>query len=118
MDLITIFAHILLQYYLLKKWIVIFGALNTRPPEAFFAQLKSVAISIHTLEISGQPAALPARELATAATSVNIPARPANSLVEALAYIKRTATPNTPVIICGSLYLAGQVLEENQTPPD
>jgi folylpolyglutamate synthase/dihydropteroate synthase len=50
--------------------------------------------------------------------SANIPAEPATCLAEALARIKQTALPNTPVIICGSLYLAGQVLEENQTLPD
>ena len=101
-----------------QKWIVIFGALNTRPPEAFFTQIKPVASTVYTLEISGQPAALSAQELAAAAMSANIPAQPATCLAEALARIKQTALPNTPVIICGSLYLAGQVLEENQTLPD
>ena len=101
-----------------QKWSVIFGALNTRPPEAFLAQIKPVASSVYTLEISGQPAALSAQELAAAAMSTNIPAQPATSLAEALAKIKHTAHPNMPVIICGSLYLAGQVLEKNQTLPD
>ena len=101
-----------------QKWMVIYGALNTRPPEAFLTQLKPVTSYIHTLEISDQPAALSAQELAAAATRTNIPAMPANSLADALAKIKHTATLETPVIICGSLYLAGHVLDENQTLPD
>ena len=84
----------------------------------FLTQLKPVTSYIHTLEISGQPAALSAQELAAAATRTNIPAMPANSLADALAKIKHTAPPETPVIICGSLYLAGHVLDENQTLPD
>ncbi len=101
-----------------QKWMVIYGALNTRPPEAFLTQLKPVTSYIHTLEITDQPAALSAQELAAAATRTNIPAMPANSLADALAKIKHATPPETPVIICGSLYLAGHVLDENQTLPD
>jgi len=97
---------------------VIFGALNTRPAEDFLAQIKPIAAHIHCLTIADQPAAIAAEKLANIATSLDIPARPASSAREALTDIDARTDKAMPVIICGSLYLAGQILAENKTLPD
>lgn len=100
------------------KWMVIFGALNTRPAEDFLAQIKPIAAHIHCLTIADQPAAIAAQKLADIAASLDIPARPASSAREALTDIDARTDKAMPVIICGSLYLAGQILAENKTLPD
>ena len=100
------------------KWMVIFGALDTRPAAAFLSQIQPIAAHIHTLTIADQPAAIEAEILAQTARELNIPAQPVASPDAALQAIEAMAPPDMPVIICGSLYLAGQVLAENNTLPD
>ena len=64
----------------------------------------------------GEPNAHSAEHIATDVGSTGIPARPMRSIVSAL---KAAAEiPNARVLICGSLYLAGDVLAKNGTPPD
>lgn len=100
------------------KWMVIFGALDTRPAEAFLFQLQPIAAHIHTLTITDQPAAIEAETLAETAKALDIPSQPAASPDAALQAIEAMTPPDMPVIICGSLYLAGQILAENNTLPD
>ena len=95
------------------KWTVICGALNTRDPAEFLAPISGIAGQIHTLTIPDQPASLTASELAASATSMGLAASPASSIKDAL--IK--ADKSQPIIICGSLYLAGHILAENKTLP-
>ncbi|MGB0690289.1 MAG: glutamate ligase domain-containing protein, partial [Candidatus Puniceispirillum sp.] len=95
------------------KWTVICGALNTRDPAEFLAPISGIAGQIHALTIPDQPASLTASELAVTATSMGLAASPASSIQDAL--IK--ADKSQPVIICGSLYLAGHILTENKTLP-
>jgi dihydrofolate synthase/folylpolyglutamate synthase len=101
-----------------QKWMVIFGALDTRPAEAFLSQIQPIAAHIHTLTIADQPAAIEAAILAQTARGLNIPAQPVASPDAALKAIEAMSSPEMPVIICGSLYLAGQVLAQNDTLPD
>ena len=101
-----------------QKWMVIFGALDTRPAEAFLSQIQPIAAHIHTLTIADQPAAIEAAILAQTARGLNIPAQPVASPDAALKAIEAMSPPEMPVIICGSLYLAGQVLAQNDTLPD
>lgn len=98
-----------------KSWTLIVGLLNTRPPEDFFAELKPIIGEVHTIAIPDQPASLSAEQVATAAATITdlIPT-PHPSLSAALGAI---ATDN-PVVICGSLYLAGHVLTLNGSLPD
>jgi len=50
---------------------------------------------------------------------VGLQAAPASGLAEALDALAARVWPCPPrVLICGSLYLAGEVLRENGTPPD
>lgn len=95
------------------RWTVICGALNTRDPAEFLAPLGTIAGHIHTLTIPEQPSSLRAEDLAATALSMGLTATPATSVQDAL----HKADDNQPVIICGSLYLAGHILAENKTLP-
>ena len=102
-----------------NKWIGIFGALNTRPAEAFLAQLQPVITKLYCLTIPDEAAAIPAQALAQTANSLGIAAKAVPNLSAALADSGVSDSPaDTPIIICGSLYLAGHVLTQNATLPD
>ena len=97
-----------------KQWCVIIGALNTRPIEDFIAQIAPMAARIIAVTIPQQEAALSASEISEAADKYGIAAMTAPTLQAAV-----TLAQNEPhILICGSLYLAGHVLDENGTLPD
>ena len=96
------------------KWNIICGALNTRNPAEFLAPLASVAGLVRCVAIADQPASLSAAELTNAALAQGLDAAPASNIITAFNQLDLAY----PVIICGSLYLAGHVLVQNKTLPD
>ena len=100
-------------------WVLVAGALNTRPPEDFLKPLRPHVAHAVALAIPGNDASLDARQMADAAGAVGMPSEPAtdigDALGKALAVAKREGAN---IVISGSLYLAGHVLEANGTPPD
>ena len=101
------------------KWTIIFGALNTRPANEFLSVIKPIADRIYCLTIPDQPAALEADKLVSLAHSLGLKADTADDIFSACRAIgEQGKTDDQPVIICGSLYLAGAVLQANGTLPD
>jgi dihydrofolate synthase/folylpolyglutamate synthase len=99
-----------------KNLVLIVGMMNTRPPADFLAPFKLMAPRVMGLTIPGEPNSWPAIAIAEAGVSHGLPARAYRSVVSAL---KDAAdVPNARVVICGSLYLAGDVLARNGTPPE
>ena len=96
--------------------VLIMGLMNTREPAAVLAPFAGMAEQVLTLSIPGEANAHKAAYIAGEARKVGFAARPMRSVVTAL---KAAAEiPNARVLICGSLYLAGDVLAKNGTPPD
>ncbi len=96
---------------------LIMGMLTTKNPTGFLAPFAGLARSVTTVPIGGHES-YSAEELASVARSVGIDANPAESVeaaIDAIAAFSESALPR--VLICGSLYLAGMVLERNGTPP-
>ena len=101
-----------------RKWTIIFGALNTRPADEFLSIIKPVTDRIYCLTIPDQPAALKSSALVSHARSLGLNADSADDISSACRAIGSLgATHDQPVIICGSLYLAGAVLHANGTLP-
>ena len=102
-----------------RKWTIIFGALKTRPADEFLSIIKPVTDRIYCLTIPDQPAALKSDTLVSHARSLGLRADSADDISSACRAIGSLgATDDQPVIICGSLYLAGAVLQANGTLPD
>ena len=71
------------------------------------------------MPIAGQIAARPADEVAAIAASVGLTTSTAPSVEAALASLHDYVWDRPPrVLICGSLYLAGEVLAANGTLPE
>ncbi|MEM8537388.1 MAG: folylpolyglutamate synthase/dihydrofolate synthase family protein [Pseudomonadota bacterium] len=91
---------------------LICGMLKTKDIGGYLLPLSDVAASLTALSIPGETATLGAEETASEAAKVGLPAKTAPDMRAALAQIV-AATPNARVLICGSLYLVGQVIREN-----
>lgn len=90
------------------------GVLNTRPVGDFLAQIAPLADQVIALTIPDQDAALTAEEIAQSAHAIGLKCKTAPDIHHALQDISHH--PN--ILICGSLYLAGHILNENGTLPD
>lgn len=91
---------------------LICGMLNTKDVTGFMTPLAAFATALHAVSIEGQAATLSAEETMAAAAKAGIPAQSAPNVIQALRAICDN-TPHARVLICGSLYLAGEILKEN-----
>ena len=101
-----------------QPWVLVCGALNTRPPAEFLKPLAAHVNHAVALTIPDQPAALNAGEMVAAAHDTGISAETATGIIDAIEKAATRAERNGGgIIIAGSLYLAGHVLAENGTLP-
>ena len=91
---------------------LICGMLNTKDVRGYMRPLAPQVARLHAVSIPDEPNTLPAEVTRDAARDVGIAAEASGSVAEALASIA-AANPSARVLICGSLYLAGQVLRDN-----
>jgi dihydrofolate synthase/folylpolyglutamate synthase len=92
---------------------LICGMLNTKDISGYLRPLAGIATSLHAVSIPGETATLPAEATAEIAREVGMQAFEATSVNAALAQII-AKDRHAKVLICGSLYLAGAVLRENE----
>ncbi len=95
-----------------RPTVLVCGMLATKDVEGFLRPLAREAGALIAVGITDEPATLPASETARFAREVGLEAETAPDLGAA---IRRAADrdPAPRILICGSLYLAGQVLREN-----
>lgn len=91
---------------------LIVGMLNTKDVRGFLRPLAPVAESLHAVTIPGERNTLTAEETLAAAEETGHAATVAESVIDAVRDISGR-DPAARILICGSLYLAGQVLREN-----
>ncbi len=92
---------------------VIYGMLNTKAARDFLRPLGPRAASLAAVAIPGVEASLSAQEAAAEAAAAGFAAETAENVEAALAAILARATEPGRILVCGSLYLAGRVLEDN-----
>ena len=91
---------------------LICGMLNTKDVKGYMRPLATHAAKLWAVPIPREPNTLPAETTRDAARGAGLQAEAAGSVAEALARIA-ALNPQARVLICGSHYLAGQVLREN-----
>ena len=92
---------------------LIYGMLNTKGADGFLTPLAPLAEDLKAVTIPGEAASLSAEAAARHAAEAGFAAVPAASVAEALGAILAQAQQPARILICGSLYLAGQVLADN-----
>ncbi|MDA9591798.1 Mur ligase family protein [Pelagibacteraceae bacterium] len=94
-----------------KDLIIVLGMINTKDPKSYIEQFDDIK-EVKTITIPNEENAIPAATLNAKLEDTGISVSPANSLETAIQSISKNH-PTARVLICGSLYLAGQVLKNN-----
>ena len=101
-----------------RPLVMIVGMLTTKDSSGFLRNFAGLARRVIAVPIPRQEKSVPAETLVDIARSVGIPAESRDTLEMALAAVVRLDLAPAPrVLITGSLYLAGEVLALNGTPP-
>jgi dihydrofolate synthase / folylpolyglutamate synthase len=97
--------------------VLIAGMLASKDREGFLRNFTGLARRLIAVPIN-QEKGVPAEELAQSARAIGIPADACADVAAALAHIGNLDLDPPPrILITGSLYLAGEVLAANHTPP-
>ncbi|MBB4211595.1 dihydrofolate synthase/folylpolyglutamate synthase [Rhodothalassium salexigens DSM 2132] len=98
---------------------LVVGMMKGKEHADFLGAFSGLAEQCLTVPIPGQENTMRAGELAGIASAAGYPAQPAASVRSALKRLGDACPPGKRpvVLITGSLYLAGEVLRENGTPP-
>lgn len=101
-----------------RPLVVICGTLMTKDTVGFLEPFKGLAQEILAVPVSADQYAKPAADVAAAAHSAGFPAAICDSVKSALLFLAARDWQTSPrIVIAGSLYLAGEVLALNGTPP-
>jgi dihydrofolate synthase/folylpolyglutamate synthase len=101
-----------------RPLVLVVGMLATKDCEGFLKNFSGLARRVVAVPIPRQEKSLSADAVATAARTVGIPAQYDDDISAALAAIGGLGLDPPPrILITGSLYLAGEVLALNGTPP-
>ncbi|MGD0762634.1 MAG: folylpolyglutamate synthase/dihydrofolate synthase family protein [Roseiarcus sp.] len=97
---------------------LICGTLASKNTAGFLSHFKGLAQETLAVPIAGEHAGRTAEEVAAIARGVGLSAAACDSVASALRFLAARAWERPPrILIAGSLYLAGQVLEENGDAP-
>ena len=92
---------------------LICGMLNTKDVTGYMRPLAAQAESLTAVAIPGEPNTLPAEVTEAAARQAGFARTAQAETVEAAIHAITAHCPQARILICGSLYLAGQILREN-----
>ncbi|MBX6327025.1 MAG: bifunctional folylpolyglutamate synthase/dihydrofolate synthase [Pseudolabrys sp.] len=101
-----------------RPLVLVVGMLRSKDCKGFLANFTGLARRVIAVPIPGAEAGLAAEEVASCARAAGLSAMSRDNLAEALAAVVGLELEPPPrILITGSLYLAGEVLRENDTPP-
>jgi dihydrofolate synthase/folylpolyglutamate synthase len=97
---------------------LICGMLKTKDAKGFLQAFRGLARHVVTVPVEGEQASLGAGELYDRARAAGLDAAPAEDVEDAMLQVQAWARahgkePAPRILICGSLYLAGKILEAN-----
>ena len=102
-----------------RPLVIICGSLASKDTSGFLRPFKGLAQEVVAVPVNADQYGKPAAEVAAAATANGIPAAACESVKSALLFLAAREWHAAPrILIAGSLYLAGEVLALNGTPPE
>jgi dihydrofolate synthase / folylpolyglutamate synthase len=99
---------------------LIVGMINTKDSKGYFEAFEGLVKHIYTVPVNASDAGVSPEILALSAQNAGLSAEPVSSVGNALALLGDNFDPDETaprILIGGSLYLAGEVLRDNGTPP-
>jgi len=101
-----------------RPLVIVAGMLATKDNAGFLRNFTGLARKLIAVPVPGAEKGVPAEALSDAARQIGISSSSRDNINEALAAVaKLDLDPPPRILITGSLYLAGAVLEANGTPP-
>lgn len=102
-----------------SKTLLVCGMINTKEPLGYFLPFAELNAQIITVPVAMSEASVPPQELADVARKAGLEAETADNLDDGIAKAASfvNENPDTQVLFCGSLYMVGEVLDVNGTPP-
>ena len=96
---------------------LVYGMLDTKVAAGYLEALAPLVHSLQAVRIPGEAASLSAEAAAGHAAEAGIDAAPAESVRAAVQHLAHKGGKPRRILICGSLYLAGEVLALNDESP-
>ena len=98
---------------------LIAGMLNTKDPVGFFGAFAGMARHVFCVPLQSTGAGLSPEDLADAAIEAGLDAEPCDTVIEAIRLVSTgwESEPAPRFLICGSLYLVGEVLSMSGLTP-
>jgi dihydrofolate synthase/folylpolyglutamate synthase len=101
-----------------RPLVLVCGTLTAKDTAGFLANFQGLAREVLAVPIPGEHASRPSAETAAIAAGVGLPAKAVDSVASAFKDLSARDWPIAPrILISGSLYLAGSVLEDNGDLP-
>jgi len=102
-----------------RKILLICGMINTKEPEGYFKPFKPLDAEVIAVPVAMSDAGIAPHDLAVSAQSAGLAATSADSLQDGITIAAQIANehPDAQIVFCGSLYMVGEVLGRNGTPP-
>ena len=103
-----------------KKLVLVFGMLTTKDPQGYIQEFAGLAKNVLTVPITSSDSGYDPSELANVARNAGLNAKVMSSVRAALDEINAGWEDKNPprILFCGTLYLVGDVLAQNKTPPE
>lgn len=92
---------------------LIAGLLESKDPGEFLTPFAGLATAARMVSLEGEHAFIAPERLASVATRLGIAGAPADNVAAALNDLAAADSRPARILICGSLYLAGEILKEN-----
>ncbi len=102
-----------------RKTLLICGMINTKEPFGYFKPFEKLNADVFTVPVAMSEAGIPPENLAEVAQKAGLQTTSFSTLNDAIteAGKRLTSTPDMRILFCGSLYMVGEVLGANETPP-
>ncbi|MBV9077170.1 MAG: bifunctional folylpolyglutamate synthase/dihydrofolate synthase [Methylobacteriaceae bacterium] len=99
--------------------VLICGLLQRKDADGYLAQFRGLAREVVAVPVAREASSRDPTELAAIAERLGLRATTAPGIVAALRSLDATIWDRAPrVLVCGSLYLVGEALALNETPPE
>ncbi len=102
-----------------RKTLLVCGMINTKEPFGYFKPYEALDAEVFAIPVAMSEASIAPETLVEVAQSAGLTTQCFVSLQAAICEVSKRLkqTPDMRILFCGSLYMVGEVLELNETPP-